>query len=89
MRSTARHPMRIQLDGERRERVLRSLGRFFEAELGIELSDFQADRVLDFFVVELGAPVYNQAIRDARGFLHDKLEDLDAEFFEPEDPYPD
>lgn len=89
MRSTSRHPTRIRLEDEGRQRALRSLGKFFESELGIELSDFQADRVLDFFVLELGAPVYNQAISDARGFLQDKLDDLDAEFFEPEEPYAD
>ena len=84
MQSTARNPMRIRLEDERRSALLRSLGRFFEGELDIELSEFQAERVLDFFVVELGAPVYNQAIRDARAFVQDKLGDLDAEFYEPE-----
>jgi uncharacterized protein (DUF2164 family) len=84
VRSTARHPTRIRLEGDRRERMLREMQRFFVTEFEIELSDFQAERALDFLVVELGAPVYNQAIRDARAFVHDKLDDLDAEFFEPE-----
>ncbi|MEE2664139.1 MAG: DUF2164 domain-containing protein [Myxococcota bacterium] len=77
--------MRIRLEDEPRARVLRSLRRFLDAEFEIELSEFQAERVLDFLVVELGAPVYNQAIRDARGFLQDKLDDLDVEFYEPEE----
>jgi len=34
-----------------------------------------------------GAPVYNQAIQDARVFLHAKLEDLDGEFYEPEESH--
>jgi len=77
--------MRIRLADEPRARVLRSLRRFFDAEFEIDLSEFQAERVLDFLIVELGAPVYNQAIRDARAFLHDKLNDLDVEFYEPEE----
>jgi uncharacterized protein (DUF2164 family) len=85
VRSTARHPLRIRLEGERRERVVRELRRFLATDLDIDLSDFQAERVLDFLVLELGAPVYNQAIRDARAFVQDKLDDLDAEFHEPED----
>lgn len=89
MRSSSRHPTRIRLEDEGRERVLRAMGKFFEIELDIELSEFQADRVLDFFVLELGAPVYNQAIGDARGFVQDKLEDLEAEFFELEESYAD
>ncbi|MEN8162067.1 MAG: DUF2164 family protein, partial [Myxococcota bacterium] len=44
----------------------------------------QAQRLLDFFIRHLGAPVYNQAIQDARGFLQDRLTDLEGEFYEPE-----
>jgi uncharacterized protein (DUF2164 family) len=60
---------------------------FFQEHFEDRVSDFQAAALLDFFVRELGAPVYNQAIQDARGFLHEKLTDLEGEFYEPEDPY--
>jgi uncharacterized protein (DUF2164 family) len=79
--------MRIELSGDRRDRIVRSVRKFFGQELDQDLSDFQAERVVEFFVKELGAPVYNQAIRDAHGFLQEKLEDLDGEFYEPEEPY--
>ena len=79
--------MRIELSGERRERIIRSMAKFFQDKLDQELSEFQVGLVLDFFVRELGAPVYNQAIRDARGYMSDKLQDLEGEFYEPEDPY--
>ena len=51
------------------------------------MSDSQAEQLLEFFVKELGAPVYNQAIRDAHGFIQEKLTDLEGEFYEPEEPY--
>jgi uncharacterized protein (DUF2164 family) len=79
--------MRIELSGERRERITRSMAKFFQDKLDQELSEFQVGLVLDFFVRELGAPVYNQAIRDAHGYMSDKLQDLEGEFYEPEDPY--
>jgi uncharacterized protein (DUF2164 family) len=79
--------MRIRLSDERRATMVRSLQRFFEDELDREISGFQAKRLLDFFVRELGAPVYNQAVQDARAFLQDKLVDLEGEFYEPEEPY--
>ena len=41
-----------------------------------ELSDFQADRLLDFFLKALGPSVYNQAVGDVRKFMLEKLEDL-------------
>lgn len=78
--------MRIKLSDERRARVVRNLQVFFSAELDRELSEFQADLLIDFFIREMGATVYNQAIQDARGFLQEKLADLEGEFYEPEEP---
>lgn len=79
--------MRIRLTDERRERTLRSIRKFYAEVLEQELSEFTASRILDFFVKELGAPLYNQAIQDARKFLQQKLDDLDVEFYEPDEPF--
>ena len=78
--------MRIRLTDDRRERMLIAIQRWFRSEFDEELSDFKAGQLLDFFVRELGPPVYNQAIRDAHGFVRNKLEDLEGEFYEPDDP---
>lgn len=80
-------PMRIRLTDERRERMLRGTRRFLAETLDLEVGELAATRVLDFFVKELGAPVYNQAIQDARAFLQAKLDDLEGEFYEPEQPH--
>ena len=79
-------PMRIALSEERRGELVSAVRRFLAREFEMDLSDFQARRLLDFFVRQLGAPVYNQAIQDARAFLHEKLTDLEGEFYEPEEP---
>ncbi|MCG8588800.1 MAG: DUF2164 domain-containing protein [Proteobacteria bacterium] len=79
--------MRIRLTDERRERLLHSIRRFLAEEFDEEVGDLKAGRLLDFFTVELGAPIYNQAIRDAHGFITEKLVDLEGEFYEPEEPY--
>ena len=83
---SAESPMRIKLSEEARDRLVTAVQRLFVQEFEQELSDFQAGRLIDFFVRQLGAPVYNQAIQDARSFLQAKLEDLDGEFYEPEEP---
>ena len=80
--------MRIALSEERRGELVSTTQRFLASEFEVELSDFQARGLLDFFVHHLGAPVYNQAIQDARAFLHEKLSDLEGEFYEPEEPRP-
>ena len=79
-------PLRIRLEEERRNDVGESLRRFLVQEFELELSPFQTDRLIDWLLTQLGAPVYNQAIQDARAFFQDKLIDLEGEFYEPEDP---
>jgi len=77
-------PMRIKLSEERRDRLVADIRGLFASEFDRELSDFQANQLLDFFVRHLGAPVYNQAIQDARAALQAKLDDIEGEFYEPE-----
>ena len=77
-------PMRIKLSEEWRERLLLELQGFSKEEFDRELSDYQAGRLIDFFLRRIGAPVYNQAILDARTFLQAKLDDLEGDFYEPE-----
>ena len=78
--------MRIKLSDERRADLVAGLQRYMAKEFEIELSDFQARELLDFFVRHLGPSVYNHAIQDARGFVQEKLSDLEGEFYEPEEP---
>jgi uncharacterized protein (DUF2164 family) len=78
--------MRIALSEERRSELIEAVRRFLAQEYELELSEFQARGLLQFFVRQLGAPVYNQAIQDARSFLQEKLTDLEGEFYEPEEP---
>ena len=54
--STSQEPMRIKLSEEGRERLASQVERFFVAEFDRELSGFQAQRLIDFFVRNLGAP---------------------------------
>ena len=81
-------PMRIALSDDRRRDLVSAVQRFAADEFDVELSGFQAEGLLDFFVRHLGPTVYNQAIQDARAFLHDKLTDLEGEFYEPEESRP-
>lgn len=78
------NPMQIRLSQERRDRLVAEVCALFSREFDRELSDFQARRLVGFLVRHLGAPVYNQAIQDARAALQAKLDDLEGEFYEPE-----
>ena len=76
--------MRIRLSDDRRAALTRSLQQFFRDEFDEEISAFRAEELLDFFVEKLGPSVYNQGVRDAAGFIQERLTDLEGEVYEPE-----
>jgi uncharacterized protein (DUF2164 family) len=78
--------LRINLSPERRSMLVDAIKRHFEGEFDEPLSDFRAEQLLDFFVAELGPPVYNQGVRDASGYIADKLADIEGDVFERESP---
>jgi uncharacterized protein (DUF2164 family) len=78
-------PMRIRLSPDRRAALLRAIKQYVAAEFDEPLSDFRAEGLLDFFVRELGPPVYNQGVRDAAAFLQEKLGDIEGEIYEREE----
>jgi uncharacterized protein (DUF2164 family) len=76
--------MRIRLAPDRRAALLRALKEHVAGQFEEPLSDFRAEGLLDFFVRELGPPVYNQGVRDAAAFLQAKLADIEGDIYEPE-----
>ena len=78
------NPLRIKLSADRRAALKKLLTEFYAENFDSELSEYRVERLLDFFIKQLGPPIYNQAIADARAFMFEKLEDLDVEFYEPE-----
>src|SRR5262249_53007254 len=77
-------PLRIRLTPERRAALLESLIALYGSEFDETLSAFRADALLDFFVHELGPPVYNQGVRDAAAFMQAKLGDIEGDVYERE-----
>ena len=78
---TAVDTMKINLSEERKQDILKAFASFYYSEFDEEISEYRSEQVLDFFMNILGPSVYNQAIQDARAFISEKLDDLDAEFF--------
>ena len=78
--------MTIELDEDRKERLIGQLQGFFLEEFDEEISRFRAEQVLAFALTKLAPQVYNQAVQDALGFMHRRLDELDGEVYEPEGP---
>lgn len=73
--------MKIELDEERRDGMRRALQAHYKVELDEDLSDFQAETVLDVVLAAVAPEVYNQAVQDVRAHLQAKLDDLDGEVY--------
>jgi uncharacterized protein (DUF2164 family) len=78
--------MRIRLSDERRADLVARVQAHLREQFDEDVGELKAGLLLDFFVKELGPPVYNQAIKDAHDFVAEKLVDLEGEFYEPEEP---
>lgn len=74
---------RIRLSDERRKSIHSALSGFYGDVFDRDLSDYQAERLVEFFLQHLGPPVYNQGIQDARAYLLDKLDDIEGDIAEP------
>ena len=57
---------------------------YFRNEHEESIGELKAALIIDFFIKELGAEIYNQAISDAQGFMQDKLMDLEHILYVPE-----
>jgi uncharacterized protein (DUF2164 family) len=78
--------MAIELDKERKERLVRAIQSHFAEKLDQEIGHLAAELLLEFFVRQVGPTIYNQAVKDAQAFLQDKLLDLDGVLYQPEEP---
>lgn len=78
---------RIKLSDDRRNAIKIALVAFYEDTFDQTLSDYQADRLLEFFVGHLGPPAYNQGVQDAREYILDRLDDIEGDVHEPDDAH--
>lgn len=73
--------MSVELSDDRKGQLVLALQGFYLQEFDEDLSRFQAEQLLEFFVDALAPHVYNQAVQDARIFMQRKLDELDGEVY--------
>lgn len=54
----------IELTSEEKAVLIPKVQSYCEAELSVEVGRFDAEFLLDFFINELGVPLYNKGLRD-------------------------
>ncbi|MFK7792857.1 MAG: DUF2164 domain-containing protein [Devosiaceae bacterium] len=71
---------KLALSDDRKAELASALQAYFSDEFDEPLSAFRAQELLSFMIAQLGPSLYNAGIQDARGYLSEKLDDLDIEF---------
>jgi uncharacterized protein (DUF2164 family) len=77
----------IKLSKEQRADAIDSIQRYFEDNMPEPIGEMPAGALLDYFIEEIGAVIYNRAIADAQARLQLRLEDLPGELHAPEFAY--
>lgn len=78
--------MKMKLSTVEKQRIIPLIQNYFEEERDEEIGNLAAEFLLDFFVEEVGALIYNRAIADVRKYLKAELEDLEYGLYELEKP---
>lgn len=83
--------MSIELNKQDRTQAVASIERYFKENLeqymDQKLGNLEAEALLDFFLKEIGASVYNKAVADAQEKLQARVMELDIEVHEEEFQY--
>ncbi len=77
--------MDIKLNETRLKAIIEEVQAYFRNEHDEMIGELKAEMLIEFFIKRLGPKIYNQAIDDAGTFMHDKLIDLDATLFIPDE----
>jgi uncharacterized protein (DUF2164 family) len=77
----------IELSKQARADAITSMQRYFRENLPEPIGNMEAGFLLDFFVEEIGALIYNQAIADAQARLQQRIADLEGDLYAPEFQY--
>ncbi|WP_319380888.1 DUF2164 domain-containing protein [Thiomicrorhabdus sp.] len=77
---------RIEFTRAEKDRMVQKILRYFETDLDLEIGQFDAEFLIDFFAEEIGAFFYNRGLYDAEKMLATKLADISDELLQLEKP---
>jgi uncharacterized protein (DUF2164 family) len=77
----------VELNKATKDAAVASIRRYFAENMAEEIGDLPAGLLLEFFVEEVGAVIYNKAIADAQTRMQLRVADLTGELFADEFGY--
>lgn len=66
----------IKFSDEEKQAIGLKVQRYVEQELDLEIGQFDAEFLLDFFAKEIGGYFYNRGLYDAQAMLETKIEEI-------------
>ncbi|OWA33607.1 hypothetical protein B9G55_19830 [Saccharibacillus sp. O16] len=76
----------VKLPKEQKDELIADLQNFFYEERGEEIGTIAAENLLDHMLNRLAPHLYNQAIRDARSAVNEKVLQIEEELYALERP---
>ncbi|MDO3410870.1 DUF2164 domain-containing protein [Saccharibacillus sp. CPCC 101409] len=76
----------IKLPREQKLELIEDLQAFFYEERSEEIGEIAAEQLLDHMLQRLGPYVYNQAVRDAKAAVNEKIAQIEDELYALERP---
>lgn len=73
--------MNIKIPNEKKDELVEQIQQFFEEEDLDTIGRFQAERLIEEMIKLIGPYAYNQAIRDARKLITDKLSNIEEDLY--------
>jgi uncharacterized protein (DUF2164 family) len=77
--STRIDAMAITLPKAQQQQAIASIERYFREHMDEPIGNIAAGQLLNFFIEEIGASVYNQAVRDVQERIQLRVSELDIE----------
>ncbi|EOD01475.1 DUF2164 domain-containing protein [Caldisalinibacter kiritimatiensis] len=72
--------MILKLSKHEKEMLISEIQKFFYEEHDKEIGIIAAEKVLDFFLENLGSVVYNKALDNAKIWFESKMEDIEFDY---------
>ncbi|WP_220719493.1 DUF2164 domain-containing protein [Agarivorans litoreus] len=77
---------KIEFSSEQKTALVNKIQGYCEQQLDIEIGQFDAEFLLDFFSKEIGAFYYNQGLQDAQAVVQNRIDSIADELYEIEKP---
>ncbi|XJZ25643.1 DUF2164 domain-containing protein [Bacillota bacterium Lsc_1132] len=78
--------MFIQFTKQQKDAIVSEIQRYFFEERNEEIGNLAAENLLEFFKQHLGSYFYNEAIKDTRLLIEQKMTSIEEDLFALEKP---